>query len=219
MSQAPQGDDEDEDGEEPWHWFTVPMSLALTEAVGFLEVRFHDACEAFSVEDGAPDLEDFVLYLPSGYPYTPRVLQRIFFCLITVSARLEPLKRKWAQGRVGEVGCACLAEELMLRAIGLEAERLLADEWELLGVGPDDANEAKWWVFHDVAFEDADFEVLFESEGDNRVAAAKLDGLPGVTSMHFRDWFRPFSPKRGVSPLCWDGSVPHASFDTDPGLN
>jgi hypothetical protein len=37
--------------------------------------------------------------------------------------------------------------------------------------------------------------------------------------MAFRDWFKPFNPTRGVSPLCWDGSFLDVITGQDPDRN
>jgi len=199
-------------------WFSVAMAIALSDAVSHLEARFREAMRVLEV-DPLVDLGDFLLYLPEGYPYTLNVLRRLYFCLVTVSARLEPWKRQWARGLDATVGCSCLAEELMLRAIGLEAERVLEDESAAEGPDSSPVERAEWHAFHALAFEDADFEVLFESGGNNVLALAALKGFPGTLSMPWRDWFRPFNPGRGVSPLCWDGSLPHAPFGSSPNSN
>lgn len=210
-------DDADDEDDELSAWLTLPMARALRQAVRVVAGGLQEDMRPLARPDAL--LEEAPPYLPPGYPYDRDVLTRFLYCLVTVSAKLDAWMRKTTAGEGGEVCCACLAEELMLYAVAREAELLLADDWELLGCAPEDAAEADWGAFHDLAFEDADFEMLFQSGGSDAVADAAVAVLPGHTSMALRDWFAPFNPTRGVSPLCWDGDLPDALFEQDPSKN
>jgi len=204
--------------DEEFFWFTVPMARAVGAAVRSLEGML----EATYARLGAGEVDPLPgnpMFLPVGYPYTREVIRKFLYCLVTVSARLDGWQRQWAKGEDAEVGCASVAEELMLHAIGREAESLLEDDPEQIGCTEEDVKDADWSTFHSLAFEDADFCVLFESGGKDVVVDKGTADYFGISSMSFDDWFKPFGEARGVSPLCWEGSLPHALYDQDPELN
>src|SRR5205085_10795395 len=78
-------------------------------------------------------------YLPR---YTPLLVKQFFVCILTVAWKLAQPERH---------PLTCVAEELALRAIIVEAAAALAEEGE----------EVDFSAFEDDAYEDTDFEYLF----------------------------------------------------------
>ena len=127
-------------------------------------------------------------YLPPQYAarYTPVFVKQFLACLMTVSWKLRSPEYH---------DLACVGEELALAAILHLAEALLEDQ----GLEPN------FTAFVDVAFEDTDFEYLFEPEWDG-IEDSELAGTFGIADLRFADWMKPFRGDQPVHPYCEDGA-------------
>jgi hypothetical protein len=84
-----------------------------------------------------------------------------------------------------------------LRAIVEEARAVLLADPEL------DEAEANFTSFESVAFEDWDFEMLFEPAVDG--VEDSSDPRDGVVNLHFDEWFKPFNDERVIHPYLDEG--------------
>ena len=127
-------------------------------------------------------------YLPPQYVprYTPVFAKQFLACLMTVAWKLRSPEYHVL---------ACVGEELALAAIVRMAESLL----ELQGV------EADFGVFEDIAFEDMDYQFLFEAQHDG-IDESSLGRLFGMASLRFPDWMKAFWPENPTHPYCEDSS-------------
>jgi hypothetical protein len=111
-------------------------------------------------------------YLPPTYlpRYTPQFAKQFLTCILTVA---------WKLGAPGDYALACVAEELALAALIERATTLLEEQ----------DREADFSALEESAFEDRDFELLFEPH---------LDGIENTAAGHtmanlrFDEWFTPF---------------------------
>jgi len=135
-------------------------------------------------------------YLPPKYlsRYTPQFAKRFLTCLLTVAWKL------WAPG-IHHL--ACVGEELALAAIIDRARYVLEDE----GIEPDFSGLAE------CAFEDKDFEWLFEPELDG-IEDTSMGRMLAIANLHFDEWFKPFRETNPVHPYV-AGSLPTASPDAE----
>jgi hypothetical protein len=77
---------------------------------------------------------------------------------------------------------SCVAEEIALRALVIEAEALMeARDWPAEDFGD----------FRQEVFEDFDVDYLFDPAFDG-VAEGETAAQMGMASMAFEDWFKPF---------------------------
>jgi len=125
-------------------------------------------------------------YLPPQYAarYTPVFVKQFLACLMTVSWKLRSPEYH---------DLACVGEELALAAILHLAEALLEDQ----GLEPN------FTAYVDTAFEDTDFEYLFEPEWDG-IEDSELARPFGIAALRFADWMKPFRGEQPVHPYCED---------------
>lgn len=107
--------------------------------------------------------------------FTPRTLKQFLGCLHTVAFRLS--MEEWQR-------CGSLAEEFALRAILHEA-RAASDG--------DGRVEEDLDRIQEEAFEDLDFELLFDPACDGIESDAEAVRKLGLCNLAFDDWFAPFS--------------------------
>jgi len=84
---------------------------------------------------------------------------------------------------------ACVAEELALYAIINQAQVDL----DLRGL------EADLDAVYEEAFQDTDFEFLFDPKFDG-IEESEMDEFSGMTNLRFEDWFTPFANVPYVHP-------------------
>lgn len=170
-------------------WAEVP-SLDHREV---LTAAFDMLCDEFFAgyqqarRDDKVDLSEFSFgaYLPSRYGvrYTPLFAQRFFLALSTVGWKL-------AQDDANTLMLVFLAEELALGTLIKAAEVVL----EFQGVA------SGFSEFRDAAFQDIDFEYLFNPQMDG------IDQFPAsahlrITRLDFDSWFESFdSAQTAVHP-------------------
>ncbi len=107
-----------------------------------------------------------------------RFMLKMFLCLTAIGAKLAD-PRGWR-------GLSCLAEELVMREI-IEGAKVRTE------LNPDDPSlsEDGAGLLWDLAFTDLDHELLFDPSWDG-IENSPEDGPPGMVSMKFEDWFKPF---------------------------
>lgn len=161
-------------------WFDV-LTESHREA---LAAAFTILCDDFfdAYDPGAPGfdfMEDTRLgsYLPPRHRlrYDASFARRFFLTFSTVGWKL-------AQPVEDSLMLSCVAEELALDALIREAE-----EW-LKSVRRIDTDFSD---FRDSAFQDADFEYLFDDRWDGVDEDAEAADL-GLTQLRFDRWFEPF---------------------------
>ena len=132
---------------------------------------------------------DMAEYLPRKHlgRYNLSFAERFLVCILTVVWKLREPGMHWL---------ACTAEELALRAIIEEARTLV-----LADPGLDEA-EADFGSFESVAFEDWDFEMLFDPAYDGVEDAS--DPREDVVNLRFEEWFEPFND-RVIHPYLDEG--------------
>jgi hypothetical protein len=131
-------------------------------------------------------------YLPRKHlgRYDLSFAERFVVCLLTVAWKLRDSSKQWL---------ACTAEELALRAMIEEARTLLLADPELDNAGA----EANFNRFESVAFEDWDFEMLFDPAYDGVEDAS--DPRNDIVNLHFDEWFWPFNDDRVIHPYLDEG--------------
>jgi hypothetical protein len=88
--------------------------------------------------------------------------------------------------------------ELALHAIVSEAEALILADPEM-----DDAAAANFNEFRATAFEDSDYEMLFDGAGDG--IEDSTDPKSYVVNLRFSDWFKPFNDESVIHPFLDQG--------------
>ena len=133
---------------------------------------------------------DMADYLPRKHlsRYNLSFAERFLVCVLTVAWKLCEPGVQWL---------ACTAEELALRAIVEEARALLLADPELAEA------EANFNSFESVAFEDWDFEILFDPAYDG--VEDSVDPRNDVVNLHFDEWFKPFNDDRVIHPYLDEG--------------
>jgi hypothetical protein len=134
-------------------------------------------CEDVATLLSAPaDIEgtSMIQYLPRCYQgrYTPQFAKQFLMATATVAWKLA--QPQWRP-------LSCIAEELALNAIVRKAAVLLRDQ----------GTKADFALFEDSAFEDLDFDVMFDPA---------WDGYAEETSLAFEHWFSPFRDDEQVHP-------------------
>ncbi len=133
------------------------------------------------------DIEDSVFAddLPRTFlpRYTVGFVRRYFACFLTVA---------WKLRAPGVHRLACVAEELALSAMVRFAEGLPAADGSIA--------ERNFSGFEAIAFEDLDFERLFES----RLVDLEGSAAEGLANLRFKDWFEPFRDEDPVHPYVED---------------
>ena len=156
---------------------------ALHAAVQILTDRFlEDLALLEESEDFSQTSMEGFLPRKNLRRYGPGFARRFFVCMVIVGGKLFSKKRE---------ELCCVAEELALNAIIEQAESVL----EM------DGTEADYSVLVDSAFQDLDFELMFQDEldGFEDTEAAKQ---MGVGFLRFEDWFAQFKNTGPVHPYC-----------------
>lgn len=163
---------------------------ALINAVDILVDQFLEDVNSLSeVIPGVPppDIKDTSIsaFLPERYVhrYDGMFAKKFLICLIVVSWKLRSNDAHTL---------ACTAEELALYALLREARGLLEDS----------GTEVDFGAFEDLAFEDMDFELLFDPawDGIEDYGNELTGGQARLVNLRFDDWFRPFREEVPVHP-------------------
>lgn len=148
-----------------------------TAATMVADELFEDVRELAS---GARTLEDSNAwtYLPPKYRprYTPLFVQQFLVCVVVVGWKLFDEQQ--------EHRLDCLAEELALNAILTCAEGVVEIE---------EGDPVDFGYVVDMAYEDADFEALFDASRDGVEDTHVGRDVLGMTHLKFNEWFRPFN--------------------------
>ena len=159
---------------------------ALHAAVQILTDRFsEDLALLDESEDFSQTSMESFLPRKNLRRYGPGFARRFFVCMIVVGGKLFSKKRE---------ELCCVAEELALNAIIEQAESVL----EMMG-----GKEADYSALIDSAFQDLDFEILFNDELDGFEATEAAKQM-GVGYLRFDDWFTQFKNTGPVHPYCQD---------------
>lgn len=164
---------------------------ALRDAAVVLVDHLQEDVEALM--DGGAFEGTFVMsYLPAKYlpSYDLAFLRRFSVCVVVVGWKLfDPAH---------EHRLACTAEELALHAILRCAEGLLEGAEE---------EPVDFGYLEDMAFEDMDFETLFDPSLDG-IEDTPSGKFLRMTNLKLREWFLPFSAERGdaVHPYADDAT-------------
>ncbi|UKY51230.1 hypothetical protein [Streptomyces inhibens] len=164
---------------------------ALVYAIDLLVDQLFDDVEVLG--DEGTTVEDcdgplwFLEDLPEQFAvrYTALFARRFLVTAVSLTARLT---------RDDFVQLSCVAEELLLKFLLREAEVVL-DTYGLLN----DEITSAWEAFADEAYEDSDYEWLYESvtaDADEGVGAEQLEA--GVLDVE--NWFMPFDRTSYVHP-------------------
>jgi hypothetical protein len=126
-------------------------------------------------------------YLPERYlyKYTLLFLRKFAVCIITVA---------WKLAQPQHIPLSSLAEELAVWTI-IERAKVALEEAEDNEEDIDEAFEA----FIDDYFDDTDFQYLFDNSYDG-IDETQLAQIMGISSLHFDDWFKPFSDEPSWTP-------------------
>lgn len=129
-------------------------------------------------------------FLPSKYlpSYDQAFLRRFLVCVIVVGSKLFD--------RVHEHRLACTAEELALNAILTRARDVLEET---------EQNPVDFRYVENVAFEDADFETLFDPSLDG-IEDSPSGKYLRMVNLKLKEWFLPFSEGDVVHPYA-DGAA------------
>ena len=121
------------------------------------------------------------------FRYTPLFAKRFFTCFLTVAWKV-------AQRRPPSQLLSCVAEELALYALIKEAEAHMEIQELAYDFGD----------FEDVAFQDLDFEWLYDPKFDGIEDSALANEL-AMANLRFEDWFKPFdNASTFIHPYAWD---------------
>jgi len=121
--------------------------------------------------------------------YDVEFARSFLVCTLTVALKLRA---------PGEHRLACTAEELALHAIVNEAEALILADPEM-----DDDAAANFNEFRATAFEDWDYEMLFDAAADG--IEDSTDPKADVVNLRFNDWFKPFNDESIIHPFLDEG--------------
>jgi hypothetical protein len=124
-------------------------------------------------------------YLPAKYRprYTPLFVQQFLVCVVVVGWKLFDEQQ--------EHRLDCLAEELALKAILTCAQAVVEIE---------DGEPVDFGYVEDLAYEDVDFEALFDPSQDGVEDTHVGRDVLGMTHLNFSEWFLPFSRGYRVHP-------------------
>lgn len=115
--------------------------------------------------------------------YTGQFMNAFAVCVIVVAWKLFADEHHML---------ASVAEELALNALINHAKV----QMELHDQHPGE----EWGAYMDTAFEDLDFEMLWEDDLDG-VEVTEIGQQAGVVNLSLRDWFKPFNRRGGVHPF------------------
>ena len=114
-------------------------------------------------------------------------IRRFFTTLLTVGYEL-------AQDSPPVPLLSCTAEELALHILIEEATHILEES----GI------ESQFDVFEDDAFQESDFEYLYEMQFDG-IEDSEVGAEMGIGNLHFDEWFEPFlNASTQVHPYSWE---------------
>lgn len=138
-----------------------------------------------------------ISYLPNKYlpSYDLGILRRFLVCVVVTGWKLfDPAH---------EHRLSCTAEELALHAIIRRAEEVLVEEGQ---------EPVEFDYLEDVAFEDMDFQALFDPSLDG-IEDSPSGKYLRMVNLKLKEWFLPFNAERGdvVHPYA-DG----AAWDRKP---
>lgn len=160
---------------------------ALLAAVSVLTDHFFEDIESLANTQLPARFESTYMsgFLPERYMhrYTYLFAKRFLVCVVTVG---------WKLRAPGEYLLACTAEELVLNALIQQAETIME-----LNEEPADFTE-----FRQRAFEDWDFEYLFDQQWDGveDYGDEQTGGQMRLVNLRFDQWFLPFRPEDPVHP-------------------
>ena len=121
--------------------------------------------------------------------YDVEFARSFLVCTLTVALKLRaPCEHR----------LACTAEELALHAIVSEAEALILADPEM-----DDDAVANFNEFRATAFEDWDYEMLFDAAADG--IEDSTDPKADAVNLRFNDWFKPFNDESIIHPFLDEG--------------
>jgi hypothetical protein len=157
---------------------------ALGLAIEILTDQFFEDVGNVTADRGRVAFADTTMadFLPTIYSdrYDAGFATRFLVALVVVGTKLterEPLL------------LTCVAEELALNALVVEATDLLRSR----------GRAADFSGFRDAAFEDEDFDYLFDASQDG-IEESEVGTYMGMTSLRFDDWFKPFRDTDPVHP-------------------
>jgi hypothetical protein len=170
---------------------TILQRETLYRAVRQVVERYMDDLEQlarreqpFGETSMADDLPRKHLHL-----YHVEFARSFLVCTLTVALKLRA---------PGEHRLACTAEELALHAIVNKAEALVLADPEM-----DDDAAANFNEFRATAFEDWDYEMLFDAAADG--IEDSTDPKADVVNLRFNDWFKPFNEESVIHPFLDEG--------------
>lgn len=152
-------------------WACADLTDSFFDDLGLLQRRGKFSSTSMSV------------FLPTKFllRYDLEFAKRFSLCLAAVAWKLRAL---------GLHRLACTGEEIALRAVVTVARDLLS----LDNVEPD------FSAFEEVAFEDTDFEFLFDPRHDGIEELPQIIALARPVNLSFKDWFKPFRDDNPVHP-------------------
>lgn len=149
-----------------------------------------DAFESLRV-DGSLEESSIASYLPPRFRhrYTELTFRGLLVALIEVGGRLA---------RTDTPQLRCLAEVLALHIVVEHADVWFESQGHPL---------PSWGDYEDLAFEDADFELLYQPEWDGiEDPPSEVARSLGMVNLHPDDWFSPFRQDEPVHPYLADGA-------------
>ena len=157
-----------------------------------LSNAFDSLCDGFFDDLADAEVPFADTYLGSLLPvrfrrhYTEGFARRFFPCFTTLG---------WKLAQPQEFTPSCVAEELALRILVTEAERLLEEDGVKAGFG----------AFEDVHLQDSDVDFLYSLAFDGIEDTELADEL-GMAHLHFDEWFKPFlNATTAVHPYSGEG--------------
>ena len=172
----------------PLGWNAYPRSIlpdnhweALYQAVVILTDEVMSDLISCSQGDG-PKSWFIEFHLPPKYlpRYDEGFLRKFLACLMSVGLKMR---------LPGFHPLGCVAEEIALRAVRLEAESILQDNG-------DSFDYSDW---EEVVYEDVDYEHLYELALDG-IEDSGIGTMLGMGNLRYEEWFLPFNTPRNMHP-------------------
>lgn len=156
---------------------------ALRAAIDILTDQIHEDLRELAHDAVLGDAHHLLGYLPSKYrlKYDRLFVQRFLACLTVVG---------WKLFDASEHALSCVAEELALNALFDLARGVLESE-DLDGYAPEGVD---FDALEDTAFEDMDFQFLFEMDQDG-IEDTDTGREMRIVNLSFADWFEPFGER------------------------
>lgn len=157
---------------------------ALRTAIDILTDQVHEDLRHLTHNEVLGDEHHLLSYLPSKYrlKYDRLFVQQFLACLTVVG---------WKLFESREHALSCVAEELALNAL-LHVARGVLESEDLDGDAPEE--EVDFEALEDTAFEDVDFQFLFDMEMDG-IEDTDMGREARITNLAFPDWFKPFGER------------------------